>query len=265
MKPVVWLASLVLLAGCGMLHVKDQASVTHVPQSKYRFDYTLSNAEPISLLRVFDDGGSSYLQFRNSVPDGLVVSAETANGEAVIPHERMGNYAILRGVYRELSIPPATQPVVARKLGDIPPMTNLGPVVIPKVIGETTAAIKQETEGASKAEASVPPIETYEIHFARNSAALGPRGRREMKSLVAAHTEKSEVEIKVRPFYPNRRASVRLAKARAESIRRALIARGVTTANIRIDLERGAHPLVAEVSLHSTGDPIKLSHGGTLQ
>ena len=94
---------------------------------------------------------------------------------------------------------------------------------------------------------------------------LGPRGRQDLNTLVGARSAKSEIEIKVRPFYPNRRASVELAKARAESIRRALIARGVTTANIRIDLERGAHPLVAEISLHSTGDPIKLSHGGTLQ
>ena len=86
-----------------------------------------------------------------------------------------------------------------------------------------------------------------------------------MKSLVAAHTEKSEVEIKVRPFYPNRRASVRLAKARAETIRRALIAKGIGGANIRIDLESGTRPLVAEVTLHPTGDPIKLSQGGTLQ
>ena len=48
MKPIVWLASLVLLAGCGMLQMKDQASVSHVPQSKYRFDYALTNQEPIS-------------------------------------------------------------------------------------------------------------------------------------------------------------------------------------------------------------------------
>ena len=86
-----------------------------------------------------------------------------------------------------------------------------------------------------------------------------------MKSLVAAHTEKSEVEIKVRPFYPNRRASVQLAKTRAETIRRALIAKGIVHANIRIDLESDTRPLVAEVTLHPTGDPIKLSHGGTLQ
>ena len=86
-----------------------------------------------------------------------------------------------------------------------------------------------------------------------------------MKSLVAAHTEKSEVEIKVRPYYPNRRASVKLAMARAESIRRALNAKGIADATIRIDLENGTRPLVAEISLHSKGDPIKLSHGGTLQ
>ena len=264
MKPTVWLASLVLLAGCGMLAVRDKASFTHLPQSKYRFDYKVAHAEPISLIRIFDDGGSTYLQFRNSAPDGLVVSAETASGEAVIPHEVMGNYAVLRGVYRQLSVATATQPVLARKLGDIPPMANLGPVMIPKVIGETTAAIKQEAEGVSKAEASVPPVETYEIHFARNSAAIGPRGRQDLNAMVGAQSAKSEIEIKVRPFYPNRRASVKLAKARAETIRRALIARGVTTANIRIDLESGTRPLVAEISLHSKGDPIKLSHGGTL-
>ena len=265
MKPVVWLASLVLLAGCGMLHIKDQASVAPAPQSKYRFDYKVTNAEPISLLRLFDDGGSTYLQFRNAVPDGLVVSAETASGEAVIPHERMGNYAILRGVYRQLSIPSATQPVVARKLGDIPPMANLGPVVIPKVIGETTAAVKQEAEGVSKAEASALPIETHEIHFVRNSAALGPKGRQNLRALLAAHTEKSQIEIRVRPFYPNRRASVQLAKTRAETIRRALIAKDIADANIQIDLEGGTRPLVAEVTLHPIGDPIKLSHGGALQ
>ena len=87
MERIVWLVSLVLLAGCGMLHIKDQASVTPAPQSKYRFDYKVTNAEPISLLRLFDDGGSTYLQFRNAVPDGLVVSAETASGDAVIPEQ----------------------------------------------------------------------------------------------------------------------------------------------------------------------------------
>ena len=265
MKPIIWLASLVLLVGCGMLQVKDQASVSHVPQSKYRFDYALTNQEPISLLRVFDDAGSTYLQFRNAVPDGLVVSAETASGDAVIPHEHMGNYAVLRGVYRQLSIPSATLPVAARKLGDIPPMANLGPVVIPKVIGETTAAIKQKSEGPSTGEASVPPAKTYEIHFARNSAVLGPRGRQDLNTLVGARSAKSEIEIKVRAFYPNRRARVQFAKTRAETIRRALIAKGIVHANIRIDLESGTRPLVAEVTLHPTGDPIKLSQGGTLQ
>lgn len=265
MKLILWLASLALMASCGMVPVQGKADLTHAQPSKYRFDYTLTNAAPIALLRVFDDGGSTYLQFPNAVPDGLVVSAETASGETVIPHETMGNYAILRGVYRRLSVPSATQPVEARKLGDIPLMANLGPVVLPKVMGETTAAIKQEAESAPTGEARVPPAKTYEIHFARNSAALGPRGRQDLNTLVGARSAKSEIKIKVRPFYPNRRASVQLAKTRAETIRRALIANGIVDANIRIDLESGTRPLVAEVTLHPTGDPIKLSHGGTLR
>ena len=202
MKRIVWLVSLVLLAGCSMLHIKDQASVASAPQSKYRFDYKVTNAEPISLLRVFDDAGSTYLQFRNAVPDGLVVSAETASGEAIIPHESMGNYAILRGVYRQLSIPSATQPVAARKLGDFPPMANLGPVVIPKVIGETTAAIKQEVATPLPTEASVPPVATYEIHFARNSAAIGPRGRQDLNTLVAREARNLRSRSRFARFIP---------------------------------------------------------------
>jgi hypothetical protein len=56
--------------------------------SKYQVNYTVSNAAPISLLRVFDDGGSTYFQFRSNPPEALVISAETAIGEAIIPHER---------------------------------------------------------------------------------------------------------------------------------------------------------------------------------
>ena len=83
--------------------------------------------------------------------------------------------------------------------------------------------------------------------------------------MVGAQSAKSEIEIKVRPFYPNRRASVKLAKTRVETIRRALIAKGIADANIRINLENGTRPLVAEVTLQPTFDSIKLSHGGTLQ
>ena len=49
MKSTGWLMSLVLLVGCGVLRVQDKPSVNQLTQSKYRFDYTLSNAEPISL------------------------------------------------------------------------------------------------------------------------------------------------------------------------------------------------------------------------
>ena len=100
MKLILWLASIALMASCGMLLPQVSTGLTQAPSSKYRFDYNLTNAEPIALLRVFDDSGSTFLQFKNEVPDGLVVSAETASSATVIPHETMGNYAILRGVYR---------------------------------------------------------------------------------------------------------------------------------------------------------------------
>ena len=89
---------LVVLGGCGTWQSKPPDGGARVPQSRYQFDYHVTNGAPIALVRVFDDGGSTYFQFRDRPPDALVVSAQTTNGESIIPHEIMGNYAALRGV-----------------------------------------------------------------------------------------------------------------------------------------------------------------------
>ncbi len=100
MNSLLLLAMLFLVGGCGTWQSKPQAAQAQVPQSKYQFDYNVTNGEPIALVRVFDDGGSTYFQFRGNPPEAFVVSAETTTGESIIPHEIMGNYAVIRGVYR---------------------------------------------------------------------------------------------------------------------------------------------------------------------
>jgi outer membrane protein OmpA-like peptidoglycan-associated protein len=251
MQAVGWLVISIMLAGCGGWRMRAQAPVSNPVPSKYQFDYTVTNAAPISLLRVFDDGGSTYFQFRSNPPEALVISAETTTGEAVIPHERMGNYALIRGVYRQSSIASANQPVVARKLGDIAPMANMGPVVLPKPLQQAAVPVKAEPVPVVGDETATRSALTNTIRFARNSAQLGPRGKDDLAAVLAEAGRAAEIEVRVRPFYPNRPASVSLAEARAAAIRRALSAAGVDALRIRIDTQAAAQPLIAEVVLRT--------------
>jgi outer membrane protein OmpA-like peptidoglycan-associated protein len=254
MRAVGGLVILLVLAGCGGWRMQAQAPAPKPLPSKYRFDYTVTNAAPISLLRVFDDGGSTYFQFRSNPPEALVISAETATGEAIIPHESMGNYAVLRGVYRQSSIASANQPVVARKLGKIAPMANVGPVVLPKPLVQASASTEAEAKPVP-AVTRLPvkrALGTHMIRFARNSAKLGPKGRTDLESVIAAARQASEIEIRVRPFYATRQTSIRLAQARAETIRMAMTAEGVPSDNIRIEGQGAANALIAEVALRVT-------------
>lgn len=247
MQAVGWLVILVVLTGCGSWRTQAPASALKPLASKYRLDYTVSNAAPISLLRVFDDGGSTYFQFHNDPPEALVISAETATGEAVIPHETRGNYAVIRDVYRQSSIATANQPVVARKLGDIAPMANIGPVVLPKPIQQAAAPLKAQPVPVVGQDPVARSTVTHTIRFARNSAHVGPRGKSDLAGVLAKADRVSEIQIRVRPFYPSRPASVRLAEARAATIRRALSAAGADESRIHVDTQAAALPLVAEV------------------
>ncbi len=244
-----WFPIFMLLAGCSGWRIPEKAQETKPAPSKYRFDYALSNAAPVSLLRVFDDGGNTYFQFRTSPPEALVVSAQTRTGEAIIPHERMGNYAVIRGVYRQSRIPSANLPVVARKLGEIAPMADVGPVILPKPVAQTPAPLQSQ---------AVPVVSqrtrtvTQTIRFARNSSRLGPLGRADLATVLSNASGVSKIEVRVRPFYPNRRASIRLAEARAAAIRAALVEATIDDSKLYVDTQSATQPLVAEVILHST-------------
>ena len=144
MKSHWLLAMLLLLGGCGTWQSKPSSASVPASQSKYQFDYKVTNGEPIFLVRVFDDGGSTYFQFRSGPPEPLVISSETDGGEAIIPHEVIGNYAVIRGVYRHSSIPTAAQSVTISKLGAIAPMASMGPVILPKIAKESVRRIESE-------------------------------------------------------------------------------------------------------------------------
>ena len=250
-------AILILMGECGTWQSKPQSTPAPASHSKYQFDYKVTNGEPIGLVRAFDDGGSTYFQFRNRPPEVIVVNAETANGEAIIPHEIMGNYAVIRGVYRNSSIPAAAQSVTIQKLGVIAPMASMGPVILPKVAKDS----------APKAEPAPLPVlvenlpsnsnSIRQIRFRRNSSLLGSVARKTLAEMLAAAPNAGDVEIRVRPFYPNRRASVRLAESRANAIQKLLIDSGIKENRIRISPDRGIAALVAEVEIRPTPSQAK--------
>ncbi len=249
----LWLlAMLFLVGGCGTWQSKPQAARDQIPQSKYQFDYNVKNGEPIALVRVFDDGGSTYFQFRGNPPEALVVSAETTNGEAIIPHEIMGNYAVLRGVYRFSSIPAAAKVIKIEKLGAIAPMASLGPVILPKMTKESTPKVESDPLPMAVNNRASDSSSIRQIRFRRNSALLSLVSRKLLSEMITTTASAGDVEIRVRPFYPKRRASVRLAAARAKAIRHVLIDSGIGENRVRISLDDGTPALVAEVEFHVT-------------
>lgn len=252
MNSLLLLAMLFLVGGCGMWQSKPQAAQAQVPQSKFQFDYNVTNGEPIGLVRVFDDGGSTYFQFRGNPPEAIVVSAETTTGEAIIPHEIMGNYAVIRGVYRTSSIPAAARVVKIEKLGAIAPMASIGPVILPKMTKESVSTIEPGPLPMVVNSRDSNSGGIRQIRFRRNSSALSSIGRKALAEMIATAASAGHVEIRVRPFYSNRRASVRLAEARAKVIRQVLTDAGIRESRVRISLDGGTPALVAEVEFHAT-------------
>ena len=251
MKSHWLLAMLLLLGGCGTWQSKPQSAPVPTSRSKYQFDYKVTNGEPIFLVRVFDDGGSTYFQFRSGPPNLLVISSETDSGEAIIPHEVMGNYAVIRGVYRHSSIRAAAQSVAISKLGAIASMASVGPVILPKVSKESVPKLELNPLPVLANNTVRDSIGLRQIRFRRNSTVLGPKERKALAEMTARAAGVGEVEIRVRAFYPNRRASVRLAEARAKVIRLALVNSGIAESQIRISQNDGANALVAEVGFHA--------------
>lgn len=247
-----WLwAILMVLGGCGAWQSKPPSAPVPASHSKYQFDYQVTNGEPIALVRVFDDGGSTYFQFRHGPPEPLVISSETSTGEAIIPHEVMGNYAVIRGVYRASSIPAAAMAVTIQKLGAIAPMASMGPVILPRADKESAARVDLDPLPVLANNPASDLGNIRQIRFRRNSALLSPMGRMALAGMVSETANTGDVAIRVRPFYPNRRISVRLAEARAKVIRQSLIDSGVAESRIRVSSGVGIPALMAEVEFHA--------------
>lgn len=72
---------------------------------KYNFDYTISGADVIAPLRIFDDGQFTYFQFRNvnaDVPAFFLV--DDRGEESLINYRTRGDYIVIERVARKFTL-----------------------------------------------------------------------------------------------------------------------------------------------------------------
>ena len=185
------------------------------------------------MVRAFDDGGSTYFQFRGTPPDALVVSAETTNGDAIIPHEVMGNYAVIRGVYRiefdSGGIKGSQDRKTRRDRADgeygAGDFTEGGEHIKPESFEPAPLPVVINNRASNSRS-------IRQIRFRRNSALLSPVGRKALAEMTATMASVSDAEIRVRPFYPSQTRQCSLAEARAKVIRQVLIDSGIRESGV---------------------------------
>jgi hypothetical protein len=131
-------------------------------------------------------------------------------------------------------------------------MASIGPVILPKMTKESAPTIEPGPLPVVVNNRASDSIDIRQIRFRRNSAALNSIGRKALAEMIATTVSASDVEIRVRPFYPNWRASVRLAESRAKAIRQVLIDAGIGESRVRMSLDGGTTALIAEVEFHAT-------------
>lgn len=118
-----------LTAGCQSPNPVESGTV-----NPYRFTYQTENGQATGLLRAFDDGKATVLQFVNTVPPGLVVL--DAQG-ARLPIQDFGNYAVVQGVSPVLTVQTAAGASRAR---DTAPTAAPQPAALPAAGDELRAA-----------------------------------------------------------------------------------------------------------------------------
>lgn len=73
--------------------------------SKYNYDYTISGADEIAPLRIFDDGEFTYFQFQNinaEIPAFFLVDAQ--GNEAILNYRTRGDYIVVERVAKRFTL-----------------------------------------------------------------------------------------------------------------------------------------------------------------
>jgi hypothetical protein len=79
------------------------------PPAGHNFAYRVPLREAVNLIQVFDDGSTTYLQFKN--PPADVVDIRNEPGRAAIAYTADGNYLKIPGVYDSLRIVVANESI----------------------------------------------------------------------------------------------------------------------------------------------------------
>ncbi len=135
------LLPLSLLASCATVQPKPARVSATLGQ--YHFAYRLANRRAVELIQAFDNGSTTYLQFRELTDAPIVVATGT---NTPLPYRRHGDYLVVPGVHRQLSVMVAGQiatvtnkdapPAPARPAGLAP-----APVAVARIVATATPAL----------------------------------------------------------------------------------------------------------------------------
>ena len=136
------LLPLSILASCAT--VQPTPAPVGSTLGQYHFAYRLANRRAVQLIQAFDNGATTYLQFR-ALADAPIVVATGTN--TALPYQRRGDFLVVPGLHRQLSV------MVAGQIATItdkdapaapPPPAALprapAPVAVAGVVADTTRA-----------------------------------------------------------------------------------------------------------------------------
>lgn len=91
--------------GANIQHFSSQSGPDLTQPEKYHFNYTISGAETIAPIKIFDDGEFTYFQFRNKnaeIPAFFLV--DTERNEALINYRVAGDYIVVERVASQFTL-----------------------------------------------------------------------------------------------------------------------------------------------------------------
>lgn len=156
--------------------------------SSIRLIYVTEDGEALGLVRAFDDGRRTTLQFRLTPPQGLQVL--DINGRP-LPYERLGQYVALQGLHDRLQV------VLADLRADVRVSAG-GPKA--ELIEQPTAAPRATLDLPPKPPAplvaKVPPrAPTQELLAAQRALKLAERQLDELRGLVNAGAPRAGADL----------------------------------------------------------------------
>jgi outer membrane protein OmpA-like peptidoglycan-associated protein len=224
-----------VLASCAT--VPKTADLSELPG--YSFDYQIAAREAVGVIQAFDDGTKTYIQFVQweRMAPVIVDVAGTA-----VPYTRSGPYAVTDKRYQTLVIRNYGQESSVTAMAMLAP-ANAVTAVATRQVAETTAEVdtlrqrvsELETQLAEAKATLIAYSETFILNFGNNSAKLSVDPDR-LHALANVIRDRPAIVVSgyTDATYEDEAGGI-LARRRAQSVKRVLLAEGVPADHVAIE------------------------------